>query len=461
MILAFLLMPFAARYLGDERYGAFGLASTLMYFVLILSDFGVNTYVIREVAKNRKQAKQYCSNAFFLKLILLLVAIPLLLLYLSFAGYNAETNLAILIFAFYGIISSFVQLATGIFRAFERMEFETIVLIVEKVITTGLGILVLAMGFGLTIFCSVFAMGGLISLILSGLLLKKRFCWIDFNISRKFMFSLLRTSFAFGISMILSTVYGYTGVLMLSIMTSQEEVGWYWAAFRFLSFTNFIPTILATALFPALSREIVQSKERFSELFTKGMKYLSFLAFPLVAGTILLSKDIILLVFGDEYFNSIIAIQILVWVAGLLFFNIFLVNILKAANHQKSLVNIQIIGLIINITLNLLLIPRYSYIGASITTVITEVLMFLFAIIFIFKRVTKIREVVFLPKVFAATAIMTVFVYFFRDYNIFAVITAAIVVYFLSLYLLKGFVIQDFLLINKAKKLGSNKIIGT
>lgn len=446
-VLAFVLIPIAARYLGDEGFGIYSLATAIMYFVFLFNDLGINTFITREVSKNKERVSQYYFNSLFLKFGLTFVDFMLLIVFFKLSHYPENANAVIFIFAIYGILTSVAQLSIGIFQAYERMEFEALILVLEKLVTTGLGIWVLTKGLGLIAFSYVFVIGGLVSVLISIFILKRNFNVnkIDFKLKFEFTLELLKDSMLFGASMLLATIYNYVGILILSFMKPAEVIGWYSAAFKLLTITNIIPTILLAATFPTLSREVFLSKEKIAELFTKCFKYLSFLVFPLVVGTIILAKKIILLIFGTEFVNSYIALQILVWAAALIFYNIFLGGLLKAANYQRQLVKIQFWAFLVNVILNLIFIYKYSYIGAAIVTVGTEALIFIACLYITYQRITRLREIKFLSKSLISLSFMAIFCLLFKDKNVIVVIGTSIVIYFSILYLLKGFVIKEIL----------------
>jgi len=114
MALAFILIPFATRYLRAGGFGIYSLATVIMYFVFLFNDLGTNTYVTREVSKDVSQAQRYYSNTLGFKLSFVIINIVLLLLLLKVLNFSQETNIVILIFATYGILTSIVQLTIGI-----------------------------------------------------------------------------------------------------------------------------------------------------------------------------------------------------------------------------------------------------------------------------------------------------------------------------------------------------------
>ncbi len=446
MALALAVVPVATRYLGDEKFGVYSLAGALMYFVFLLNDLGLNTYFTREVARDLETAPRWFANALSLKLITVVLSalfLPAIWLIPSLSG---EARWAIVIFCGYGVLSSFFQLSFALFRAHERMGYETLILAGEKIITSGIGIALLVMGYGLQAFCSVFVIGGTLSLALSLVIIHKKFFPIRFHFDRQFAREVLLKALPFGLSMFLVTVYDRVGILMLTAMTSPEEVGWYAAAYKLLSLTNLVPMILVTALFPALSREAALGSDEAARIFTKGLKYLVFLALPMIAGATLLAEELVVFMFGADFKNAAPALQILSWVSGILFLNIFLATLLTAANHQKKLLVVQIAGLLANLGLNYVLISKYSIAGSALASVITEGLILIFCLLFALIRVTRLLEFSFIPKAMLATAGMVVFCRFARDYNFLLVLAGATAVYFALLYALKGFRFNELLL---------------
>ena len=450
MLLSLALVPFAARYLGDKQYGHYGLASTLMFFVFLFNDFGVNSYLTREIARNREKAPEFVSNAIVLKILLMVVDLVLLFLFLTVSGYPKVAKYAIMIFAFYGLLSSFVKLGIGIFEAFERMEYEAIVLISEKILITGLGIYFLVNGKGLITLCMVFVASGIFSLILTYVLLRKKFVSLRLSFDWLSIKNLFRRSLPFGYSMILAMIYNYIGFMLLSFWVKPEVLGWYFAAVRLLAQTNIIPTILSTSMFPALSRAYVYSKAQFEYWFTKGMKYLLFLAVPLALGTTILARPLVLLIFGDQFMNTVPVLRILAWNAGMLFFNIYFAAVLKAGNKQNLLVIIQLISLVLNVILNYLLIKKYSYIGAAWANLLTESFIFVICYVYISAKLASIKEYGFILKTMLSASIMTLFVIRFANANIIYIAPLAGIIYVITLYLSKGFTIREIVLL-KAK----------
>jgi O-antigen/teichoic acid export membrane protein len=443
MALALVLFPIGARYLGPGGFNNYLLASTIMYFLFLFNDLGMNTYLTREISKDLSKTNDFYINALITKLAVIFVDFIILAVFLAALNFSTEANIAILIFAVYGISTSLFELNASVFRAHERMEFETIFTVLEKVITTVAGIYVLIKGWGLFAFCAVFTAGGFISIIISTLYAKKYFVKSKLSFDYSFARKMVRNSLPFGISLTLAYVYNSVGIILISKIQPENVAGWFSTPARMLHFTSIIPMILSIAIFPALSREMVYAKDKFSQLYTKGFKYISYIAIPLTTGIFMLADKIALNIFGAEYIGSPIVLRIIAVAAGLLYFNIFLAAVFNAANKQKLLVVIQLSALTLNIVLNLFLIPQFAHQGAAIVMTITESFIFLICVSYAMIKIARLQEYLFIIKALLASLCMGIILFAFHEVNLFLMVFSGAAIYFLILYLFKGFTIQE------------------
>jgi O-antigen/teichoic acid export membrane protein len=173
---------------------------------------------------------------------------------------------------------------------------------------------------------------------------------------------------------------------------------------------------------------------------------------PISVGMMVLADKIILFIYTDAFTPSILALQILAWAVLLLFLYRPTLYLLGSINKQKQMAFIGGIGAIGNIILNLLLIPKFSYVGAGIATITTEslvvVLYFYFSSKYLYKP--SIHKIIIKPLV--ASLAMGIFVYQFKEFNLFLVIILAAVLYFFVLYLIRAFSDEDIRLFKQILK---------
>lgn len=442
-ILALILLPISSRLLGDQAFGRYALATTMMFFVMLVDDMGVNMWLTREIAKNRDQVQSYLAHSLGLKIVLVVASTLFILLILAFTNYDSETIQSIWIFALYGVLISFRDLGIAIFRAFENMVWATVVETVEKALITVLGIIVLLSGGHLIGLAWVFVASAAISVTLCALLLSSKLVKPTLAFSYRKFITMLKAASAFGISVFLTSMYSRIDMLMLSVMKGPEVWGWYSAAHKLIDFTNFVPMVFMIATFPTFSRFSVGANDRLNHLFTRGFKYLFLLAIPMIPGVYLLSDAIIQTFYGSDFINAVPALKILGITAAILFINIYAAGLYGATNHQSRLVIIQVFGMAINATFNYFLIPKMAHVGASLATLITESLVLTITLYYAFKKITRLTETRFLGQVMLATLAMALFLYFFKHANVFFIVAISVGIYFAILLLLKTIRIQE------------------
>jgi O-antigen/teichoic acid export membrane protein len=265
-----------------------------------VTDMGLTTLITREVSKRKNLAGRIFAYSLGLKTLLVPLTFLLLWIYFIVAHTAPPAIVAIVIFTLSAILGSFVQSAFAVFRGFERMQYETVGVFLEKFIIVSLGISFLVLRFDILVFISVFFFAAIIKLSLSLWILKRQFIPVRFLYRPKRYFVLLKTAFPFGISVFLAMCYNYIGIILLSIMTGYDEVGLYSASFRLLTFTTLIPTVLTTAFLPQLSIHH-QNRAHLSELFLKGCRYVLVFAVPMLPFVVLQAKTIIALIAGPGW----------------------------------------------------------------------------------------------------------------------------------------------------------------
>jgi len=449
LILALVLNIMAGRYLGDEGFGKYAFATVLYYFVFLFDDFGIVTYFTREVARDRQQAGKYFTNSAVLKIILISVSALFLGAYLSFFSFSSDKTILILLFGVYGILYSFNQLCSGVYRGFEQMQYEMAVVVIEKIIVTAVGIYVLVNNMGIVVFGSVFVLSGVVSLAINLVFVKTKFKLKAAPVNVAFMREIFKAAVIMGFFMFLAQAHARIDVLLLSAMKGDSVAGWYSAPYKILLFLEVIPTVLFTSTFPRLSRSFLSDREYVAKIYTIGFKYLFYIALPVTAGALFLAPDIMAL-FGPDFGPSVIVLRIVIFAAGFNFFNIFTGGLLIASNKQKEILKVQIVGLALNLLINFLLIPQYAHIGASIATFISYGSVLAVTLVITRKSICWLNQKSFYWKGMLSTAVMAGFLAFASLSFLFRFVLA-IVIYFAVLMLLRGIDFDEILHVRRIK----------
>jgi len=449
-IIGFFFTMYVARYLGAEGFGilSFALAFTAIFGVF--TDIGLQQLMIREIARDRALAQKYLGNIAVLKIFLVIITFGLIALTINLLDYPWQTTKVVYLVALSVVFNAFSMMFYGMFRAHERMEFAALGRVLSSVLTLSGALYAISQDFSVVAFASVYCIVSAIALAYSFTVSVWKFSIPRIEIDLRFWKESLKHAWPFGLTAVFATVYYWIDSVMLSLMKGDELVGWYNAAYRLIFVLQFIPLAYFGAVFPVMSRFYVSSNEFLRFTYERSFKYLLILALPIGAGTTLLANKIILLIFGIEYFHSIVALQILVWSTVLLFVTAPFFVLFDSLNKQIVVTWVTGSCALLNVVLNLVLIPKYGVTGASIATVATQFVTLTLA--FIWSRrigygISTKSIVNVLAKVSVSVAVMCVPIMYFKDFYILALVPLSALLYFAVLLIIRGMDREDMLLL--------------
>ena len=452
-ILIFFYTIYIARFLGAVGFGILSFALAFSGIFSIFADLGLNTLTVRDVSRDRTLEKKYIGNGLIIKFILASLSFGLIALWVNLLGYPYETIIVVYFVSLSVILTSITGIFYSIFQSYEKMEYQSISQIINS-IAMFLGV-ILAINFGLNLigFSLLFFITSMSTMIFTLILFIWKFSVPKIEIDLEFWKSTIREAFPYGLAAVFVMIYYWIDSIMLSLIVGNEVVGWYNAAYRIIFIFLSFQTIFIISIFPVMS-SFYNKSNSLKFAFERSFKYLLILSIPIAIFTTLMAKPIILLIFGPSYIPSIVALQILIWSIIFLFVNGLAGNLLGSVNKQSIVTKITGLGAISNILLNVILIPKFSYLGASLATVITEVIIMPILIYFIWKNgFTTLKPLSKdLHKIFFSCGLMTIFVVALNGMNLFLLIVIALIVYLGMIYITKTLDDRDFLILKNIRK---------
>jgi O-antigen/teichoic acid export membrane protein len=451
-ILSFFLIIIIARHLGDEGLGKYSFAFAFVVIFSLLSDFGISTFMTREIAKNKGLAQKIFSNALSVKILLgaFSALIPVLVIY--FLDKVIDVKAAV----FFAALASLLNYVTLTFRcvinAYEVQIYQSIYIITERVVAFLLALIFIWQGYGLVAICSVFAISNFIALFVVSILVDRKIKKVKLEFDFGFIKWMLAKSMPFWFTVIFITIYFKIDTVMLTFMRGYEETGWYNASYKIIDALFFIPTTVITIVFPAMSKFHLKSQKTLSLLYEKSFYYLFALALPIAIGTSILSSRIIGFVYKNEFTNSVVALNILIWVIVLTFVNYLMGFLLNSIEKQKLFTLTTGLTAVFNIILNFILIPYYGFVGAAIATIASEAINFLLLYYFTSKSGFKIDLLVLAIKPIIAGLIMLLVLYNLAFLHIFIIIPVSAALYFAALIIIGGIYKDDLGLLKSLVK---------
>ncbi|MBN1157009.1 flippase [Candidatus Woesearchaeota archaeon] len=438
-VLSFFLIIFVARYLGDVGLGKYSFAFAFAYIFSIFSDLGTTNWAIREIAKNHKKAEKYFTNVFTLKLSLMVIMLAITFISTFFVKKTNDVRLIVLLAGTVILFENLSNLFVTLFRAFEKMQYVSLLIVIERSIAFGAGILVLYKWKSLLLFLLVLVFSQLISSLAAARIASKRFVKARFCFDIPFMKRMVKVSIPFWFTTLFVIFYFKISTVMLSMMKSYEAVGWFSAAYKLVEALGFIPQLVIFVTYPVMSRLFKENRKMLKVLFGKIVLYLIMLAIPMAIGCTLLADRIIYFIYKDSFLNSTGVLRILIWAEFFVFINYIMGYLLYSIGKEKLFTLSAGVCVLANITLNLVFIPKYSYMGAAVATVITEIINFALLLMFCQKNRFGLNLLKLSYKPLIAGAAMAFFVYYLRNLHILIIIPLAMALYFLILLMTRCF----------------------
>lgn len=444
-----------ARYLGKEGFGDYSLILSFLYVFNILADLGLYSLMTREISRPEADEKKIASNIFTLRLVALFVFLSLAVILVWVFPYTQRVKLGIVIASFGYLFLSASQVLMGIFQKYLKIDKAGIADIVGRL--TQLALVVIFIYFRLGLFWLLISLNisCVVNFIFNWVFAKK---YVRFGLAFDFPFwkNIFKETLPIAASIVLTLVYFKFDTIFLSLkfinrgsINPMADVGVYNVAYKILEGLIYFPSMFVGLIMPILSRFALSEKEQFKRVFQKTFDVLVIFVVPIMIGLMVLAGPIVVLIGGKDFVDSAPVLKILSIAVGLIFFGNLFGSSIIALNRQKTGACIYLGGMIFNIVTNLIFIPKYSYLGASWTTVATELLVTVLMFLLIYKDIKYAPSLRPALKSLFSGLMMFLFLALFAGKNIFFLIGGGALVYFAFLYLAKGITKKDINLLTK------------
>ena len=452
-VLKLVLIVYVARILGATEYGKFTFALAFVSLFLIFSNLGLDSIVTREFARDKEKEKEFYS-ILSLKILLSLGTLILILIGSFFVASDETIRKVIWILAIYVLVNSFYSIIYSFFYARQRMEYEAMGEVFTALMVTGFGLFVIFKFPSVINLSYAYLFSTLIGLIFILIFFHLKFLPFKLSWKKEIWQKFLSMSWPLALASLFSTLYVNIDSVMMGYLNQITETGWYNASFRVINIALLPMGLIAGSFFPVFSKfaypakdmvadKVKEMKENLQKIWDYDLEIMILLAVPLVVGGITLAPKIINFIYGQDFLPSILVFQILIIMAGISFLYRPFMEVLVASDQQKKIFWVVFMGAMINIILNLILIPKYSLYGAAVATVITHLSM---SILFfnLTSKYTLIEPLNFKFLFYLIAAIFSSALMYFTisrpqiyNFNIFLTILIGALVYLFSFFMLK------------------------
>ena len=376
LLFPMITFPYVSRILLADGIGHVNFFNSIIQYIVMFASLGIPMYAIREIARVRNNEAERNRTT---------IEILLLFLFLSVLGYVVVGLLSCTISKIAADIPLFLILSATIFftaigcewfyQGIEDFKYVTI----RSLCTRTLGVILLFVFvndksdvYWYALYLAFGILGGNIFNFLR-LRKYKLFSNLEFGELRPFR-HLLPALHVFALNLIIS-IYIQLNTIMLGFLSTEAAVGLFTASSKLSHVMLGIGGALGNAMLPHMSNLVGEENEkRFKQLSEKSMQFVVMVSLPICVGLIILASSLIRMFCGDTYYDAILSLQILspiVLAIGMS--NVMGYQILYPLGKINIVMLTTGIGAIVNLLLNLLLIPEYAQNGAAVATTVTEI----------------------------------------------------------------------------------------
>jgi O-antigen/teichoic acid export membrane protein len=365
----------ASRYLELDGFGALTLAMAVVSLVSLLTDLGMSTMAVREIAREPEREREIVGNVRTLGLALA-VAASVVLVGVAEVLYGGDPLVrnAILVLSVQLLTSPFLSSARAHLQARQlgpRIAIGDVALAVGMVAASAVCVIA---DLGFEAMVGAVSFGYLAQAVVMTALMRPDVRWA-WSAGRGPWAVLLRVSLPFGATMIVNFLYFRLDVVLLSVISGNRDVAVYGLAYRVLEGLMVLPAYFMLALFPEIAR-LAEHRERVDGIVRSALQAMEAMALPLVVLFFVLADDVIRVIGDTGYDEAGWVLRILMLALAISYLNGVYGHALPALGLQNRLFRLSLVILAVNLAINLALIPPFGVVGAAVAVVLSEVVAF-------------------------------------------------------------------------------------
>lgn len=448
-LLQFLFFVYFARQFGDKIVGQYSFAFSFAFLFSVVADLGLSPYIIREVARDESGTRQIFAQCLSARLVAIAFSalLAVMTIFVFRDNLSGNTINTIMLLGLFHIFFSVADIFLAELKGHDRMGLVAILTILLRFVIVAGGIFLMKLQFEFLVVLTCFPAAGFIYLVTCIYSSSRYFSNCKPQFKALNLGSLFTTLLPFAFTVLFVEALYHQDILMLGFLQDDRAVGIFSPAYTIILAILGVLAFVHTALLPTFSRLYIESESTLIHISGQWLRYLVLVGLPAATGLFAISDRLVLLLFSDSFKYSGEVLKILSWAVALSFSATIYSVLLTAINRQTQKVIAVGACLALNVTLNILLIPTLSYKGAAIAKLMTEGLHLVLMAYLVSKYLTSLSLHKILLKPALSCLLMYSFVRLFDQWNLIFVVLICVLVYLLSLVVLRGYTKEEIELI--------------
>jgi O-antigen/teichoic acid export membrane protein len=370
--LLLVLMIVAGRVLGEVEFGKFAFALLLGGIFETTMDFGLHQVTIRAIARDRTRASALLQHTLAIKLVWAFGTLAALAVTATILRREPDVRMACYLIGGSLVFRSYMLTIRGVLQGLEHFGWDSLVVIADRGLLLAFGIVALVDGGGLRGLAIAFVIARGSALVIAVLITQTRLGGVGFRYDRQVWRELHATALPLGFFLVVLNLYSYVDGVMLGVLRTDAETGLYAAAYKVYEGFTYAPMAISAVLTPRLSALFASDPARHRVMSRRGVLASAGLAIIVGGAGYVLATPLLVLLFGADYAAATPAFRILCVGLPIVFVIWILHAIAISVDCERLLARTALVGLAVNVGLNLFVIPRYGGSGAALATVVGE-----------------------------------------------------------------------------------------
>ena len=383
------------RILGPSSAGDYYYATKIFVWFDILTNFGLNTYLTREVSRDPQHARRYLANTTLIRLGLSIAAVPILLGFLGarqtvIAGLTAPASpqvvLAIMLL-YVGLVPNSISTGlTALFYAYEKAEYPAAITTVTTLLRVTVQTMALVVGWGIVGLAGSSILINIVTLAILAVLAWRLFpalrrppedeAAIRSPQARRLRREMVGESWPLMLNHLLATLFFTVDVFLMEPILGPEAVGFYSIGGKLVDAMMVVPSMFTMALFPVISRQARADRGATARFYRLGAKILFLIALPVAVVATILAREMVLLLGGAAYVpGSVRSLQIMAWLMPVSWINGITQYVLIALDQQRYLTRAYALAFGFALFANLAALPLFGYEASAVVHVLSELIL--------------------------------------------------------------------------------------
>jgi len=402
----FITAVLLTNYLDVDNFGRYNFLLAYATLFTPFCDLGMDVYIVRELSLFPDKRSVVAGTALSIKSVLTLACV--LLISGSFYCFYGSTSLLpfIMIAAAVVCVRNASGTFSGLFRANQQLTLDSMIQISAKLFDLGAVITGLLVHADIFILFQILLVSALLQLGYSFYLAHRHSYLKALSINYRYMISILRGGLPFVLTSISVMIYFHIDAVMLSTLVGEHETGIYRSATNLVFSLNAFSAAIVIALFPMIAKIFSTNRPEAVSIASNAMFYSMLFAVPLAVGTTVFADPLIHFLYKNSFAEASSSLRILIWWIPVSFATNIYGHILGAIGLQRKVLLVTFCNAIFNVSANLFFIPKFGAVGASITTVATEILGLIVLTFIVTKHFGFIYQIGKLTRVVIASLIL-------------------------------------------------------